>query len=271
MTDPEPTWNVPHASTIRCLYAAIDRIRAGDEPAEIFRDFGWQFDADAQTESALAQPHSQFANSERFDSAAQNAAAPKLDANQPEALRLADLLMADNYGAAETQIERRVAAELRRLHESVQLLEQENLRRYEENENLRSVMIAAAEAIAFRWEHYCDAEGYGPVNLMHRLEKGIPARYAYKAGDFARLHAEVGALRERLQFDGIHTCHADCQRPACVAVREAVAAERDRMTRKPLTDEQIGLLVGTMQQTNKSAHWLARAVEQVHRIGGVDE
>jgi hypothetical protein len=27
--------------------------------------------------------------------------------------------------------------------------------------------------------------------------------------------------------DDIHTCHADCQRPACVAVREAVAAERE--------------------------------------------
>lgn len=34
----------------------------------------------------------------------------------PEALRLADALMVDNYGAAETQVERRAAAELRRLH-----------------------------------------------------------------------------------------------------------------------------------------------------------
>jgi hypothetical protein len=25
----------------------------------------------------------------------------------------------------------------------------------------------------------------------------------------------------------IHTCHADCQRPMCVLVREAVAAERE--------------------------------------------
>ena len=27
--------------------------------------------------------------------------------------------------------------------------------------------------------------------------------------------------------EDIHTCHADCQRPTCVAVREAVAAERE--------------------------------------------
>jgi hypothetical protein len=27
--------------------------------------------------------------------------------------------------------------------------------------------------------------------------------------------------------DDIHTCHNECQRPICVAVREAVAAERE--------------------------------------------
>jgi hypothetical protein len=27
--------------------------------------------------------------------------------------------------------------------------------------------------------------------------------------------------------DDIHTCHADCQNPICVAVREAVEAERE--------------------------------------------
>ena len=41
---------------------------------------------------------------------------------QPEALRCADALMADNYGAAKTQLERRAAAELRRLHEANQEL-----------------------------------------------------------------------------------------------------------------------------------------------------
>jgi hypothetical protein len=28
-------------------------------------------------------------------------------------------------------------------------------------------------------------------------------------------------------MDGIHTCHNECQLPACVAIREAVAAERE--------------------------------------------
>ncbi len=53
-------------------------------------------------------------------------------------------------------------------------------------------------------------------------------------------------------MDDIHTCHHECQRPICVAVREAVAAERehlilqlranwiyDPMTGKKLLDEVL--------------------------------
>jgi hypothetical protein len=35
-------------------------------------------------------------------------------------------------------------------------------------------------------------------------------------------------IEQYLSYDGIHTCHAECQRPACVAVREEVKAELDR-------------------------------------------
>ena len=66
-----------------------------------------------------------------------------------------------------------------------------------DNENLRSVMIAAAEEIHEHWDAHCDEEGYGPSNLMRRLEEGLPAEYAYKAGDFARLQRErTGAAQE---------------------------------------------------------------------------
>ena len=30
-------------------------------------------------------------------------------------------------------------------------------------------------------------------------------------------------------MDDIHTCHNECQRPICVAVREAIAAEREKV------------------------------------------
>jgi hypothetical protein len=42
---------------------------------------------------------------------------------------------------------------------------------------------------------------------------------------FAKLIA--AAEREAIKWNSIHSCHADCQNPACVIVREAVAAERE--------------------------------------------
>ena len=34
-------------------------------------------------------------------------------------------------------------------------------------------------------------------------------------------------IEQHLSYDSIHTCHDECQRPACVAMREAVKAERE--------------------------------------------
>jgi hypothetical protein len=39
--------------------------------------------------------------------------------------------------------------------------------------------------------------------------------------------ASAAAEREAIKWNSIHSCHADCQNPACVIVREAVAAERE--------------------------------------------
>lgn len=98
---------------------------------------------------------------------------------QPEALRLADVLDKSVLAVCAE-----AAAELRRLHE--------------ENSKLRTVMIAAAEEIAEHWDAHCDSEGYGPANLMHRLERGIATEYGYTAGAFARLHAINAQLLEAL-------------------------------------------------------------------------
>jgi len=44
----------------------------------------------------------------------------------------------------------------------------------------------------------------------------------------ARFAALVAAAeRERMDLNAIHTCHAECQNPFCVRVREAVAHERE--------------------------------------------
>lgn len=42
---------------------------------------------------------------------------------------------------------------------------------------------------------------------------------------FAALVA--AAERERLKWDGLHSCHPECDRPACVRTRKAVEAERE--------------------------------------------
>ena len=56
----------------------------------------------------------------------------------------------------------------------------------EEIANIKSVIIAAAEEIQKHWQSHCDEDGYGPANLMRRLEKGIPSQYGYTAGAFMR-------------------------------------------------------------------------------------
>ena len=66
-----------------------------------------------------------------------------------------------------------------------------------ENEALKTLMIAAAEEISAHWDAHCDADGYGPANLMHRLEKGIPSQYGYTAGDFAQLGQALARAIER--------------------------------------------------------------------------
>jgi len=40
------------------------------------------------------------------------------------------------------------------------------------------------------------------------------------------------AIENHLSYDSIHTCHDECQRPACVAVREAVKAEREECAKR---------------------------------------
>ncbi len=34
-------------------------------------------------------------------------------------------------------------------------------------------------------------------------------------------------IQQHLYYDGVHTCNDQCQRPTCVAIREAVAMERE--------------------------------------------
>lgn len=81
--------------------------------------------------------------------------------------------------------------------------------------DFHTTMFAAAVEIHEHWDAHCDAEGYGPANLMHRLERGISSQYGYDAKTLQRVEAERDQLRaevERLRADAeryqwLRDCH----------------------------------------------------------------
>lgn len=103
-----------------------------------------------------------------------------------EAMRLADYARGDEYQRAADDAVDLLRKQLARITE----LEAER-------DNLHTTMFAAAVEIQAHWEAHCDAEGYGPANLMHRLERGIASLYGYDAKALQRVEAE----RDRLRVD----------------------------------------------------------------------
>ena len=79
-------------------------------------------------------------------------------------------------------------------------------------------------------------------------EAGFSFRgYVPELERFASLVA--AAERAEMKLDGIHTCHDKCERPVCVAIREAVAAEREACAK--VCEEQAGTV--SMFPTAKDA------------------
>lgn len=64
--------------------------------------------------------------------------------------------------------------------------------------DLHTTMMAAAVEIQEQWSAHCDEEGYGPANLMHRLEHGIASQYGYTAETLVRTEDRLEALRTEL-------------------------------------------------------------------------
>lgn len=55
---------------------------------------------------------------------------------------------------------------------------------------------------------------------------------------------------------------------AQIAAAQIQGVQNVRSTRKPLTDEEISIIVQSMSSYTWDAHMLARAVERAHGIGG---
>ena len=68
--------------------------------------------------------------------------------------------------------------------------------------------------------------GYGPVNLLRRLEAGIPADYGYKAGDFYRLRSRkwVGLSDEEIRLQWSAFWETECH-PWAIDFANAIVAK----------------------------------------------
>lgn len=108
------------------------------------------------------------------------------------------------------EIERLVAC-LKKANSQTEEFERKWYLTRDENEDLHTVMMAAAVEIDEHWAAHCDEEGYGPANLMHRLEQGIATKYGYDAKTIRHMeehaqqlencNAELRTEIERLHLD----------------------------------------------------------------------
>ena len=68
-----------------------------------------------------------------------------------------------------------------------------------------------------------------PAEMMATLTPDGVIEVPHFTADQMRAYGEAcaAAERERMDLNAIHSCHAECQNPFCVRVREAVAHERE--------------------------------------------
>ena len=134
-----------------------------------------------------------------------------------EAMRLADRISpeTDWYEFDQVTWCNEAAALLRQQAERIAELEGEIA-------NLHTTMFAAAVEIQEHWDAHCDAEGYGPANLMHRLERGIASQYGYDAKTLQRVEAE----RDQLKTD-LHIATDDAAQ--MLASTQSLRSERDQL------------------------------------------
>lgn len=60
-----------------------------------------------------------------------------------------------------------------------------------DNANYCTVMMAAAVEITEHWDAHCDSEGYGPANLVRRLENCYPSQYGYDSQTVVRMEKRI--------------------------------------------------------------------------------
>lgn len=107
-------------------------------------------------------------------------------------------LDANALGLISQIMNKHTASMLEVVAEEIKKGEKENAELKQEIKILHTVMMAAAVEITEHWASHCDSEGYGPVNLVRRLENGIASEYGYDAKTLLALHEKNDELKQRI-------------------------------------------------------------------------
>lgn len=116
----------------------------------------------------------------------------------------------------------------------------------EEISDLHTTMMAAAVEIQEHWQAHCDEEGYGPANLMHRLERGIAAQYGYTAQTVVQIEAERDTLRQQLAERDATIARLEAGIPRIQEQSHQMRQQRDRLA---------GLLADVKADYTHAIHW----------------
>lgn len=75
-----------------------------------------------------------------------------------------------------------------------------------EIERLRTLLVAGAEELAEHWDKHTDVEGYGPQNLLLRMEQRLKGFYpGYSPGEWKKLKDKNEQLRILLETERLRS------------------------------------------------------------------
>jgi hypothetical protein len=79
----------------------------------------------------------------------------------------------------------------------------------EENERMKTTLVAGAELIKENWDKLCDEDGYGPQNLLLRMDGTLSTSgySGYSAGNFAKQGARIAQLESALRMSDAWPLH----------------------------------------------------------------
>jgi hypothetical protein len=94
------------------------------------------------------------------------------------------------------------------------------------------------------------------LRIAKEADVWVAGRQPYQT----QLERFADRILEYIAYDGIHTCHAECQRPACV--REAVKAERNKLAQWMIARSYATGHGDTLEDLLKELEWQVRESER---------